>query len=450
MQLNQTQTPIQNSDKQAYLAPNATQRAAQYGYLSPVREAIFFSIDGIKRNSPILESIYNRFTIFDYGVDEMGEAQIGGSLVYAFGNSILNRYCATTFQIPEDQPYIRCGRVGEHKVSLKAYQSANETLSSNAPTHIFWPAKGAVVPPFVAHESDSKLTSSVITGYPITLSLNPSAQKLPTKVNLKLYRKGKRLKNVNFINQHNDPNHILKEGEFALIPNDRLKFHATYTIKATLTYKDQTKTLTSHFKTSGPNYPIFKAGTTKRLKKPTTFALYLPPTKTFDGSNTIHYQNNKYLSNVKMSWYDPNTIIVKYKSADGGKLTLQDQYHKTFTLLIQADKKSAKTDINLRPKIGQRFHLAKGFDIKQTQTGLIIYTPYKLLFDQDTLKAPYELRFDFDYPHTLKYKEEYMRNNIDYVSIKTNGDFTRLSIRLKKKQSYTIKPIGKGYEVTIK
>jgi len=420
---------------------SATQMAKKSGYLSYVSQSISTKEDSMQNSIDALMSrVYDRFRILDFTINQVGYANKDNIYVYSFGNSILDDYCAYNFNIEDNQKYYRCGSFNQNKVSLKALKSAKETIAQEQPDYIIWPCNGCRVQPYKEASIPIKPPHRFIGGYPISFGLNPYKQ-LPQNVIIKLYdNHGKKVP----LQKNHEQYRI---GEYAVYPKDRLKFNTKYKIVVLVTYLKDKKKHISYFTTTGPNTKIYRAGTHIKIKNQAKFAVYFPPKDGFNGLDTITYQTNKYVKQTTMKWYDPNTIIVDLKCNDLGEIAIQNSYNQEFKLVVNSGKKNAKTDMSLRPKIGERFNLHKGFDIKQTKDSLVIYTQYKLLFDQDTLKSPYIIKLDFDYPYMLTYTQKYLRKNIDNVDIKTNGDFTRISITLLKKRIYEIKKIIGGYEI---
>lgn len=155
------------------------------------------------------------------------------------------------------------------------------------PDIVVWPPYGASdIPPVFYEESPDPLPDMSVSGYPVSLQVNPTLKGEVKLLSFRLFsRDGGRLvqiRRTRLLDSNSDPNKRLSDREFALFPLDRLAWNGSYQAEAVLTIGGEKVTRRWDFSTSSTPAPLIMIGElTEKLSLPVNrdLVIYYPPTK---------------------------------------------------------------------------------------------------------------------------------------------------------------------------
>ncbi len=273
------------------------------------------SIDGL------MSAIYHRFGFLDFSIDEVGIAlsKNGDSInfVYNMGNELLNRYCRFAIDTKET-PYYEgiCSR-SERVSSVRVDRIENQTAMKN-PGYVIWPVEGQKEVPTVFYEEiPDPLPGLSVSGYPVSIQLNPALYASARIKTFKLFRITKsgdiEIKATHLLTRRSDPNRKLTPLQFALFPLKRLDWGTEYQVRLNLVADDKVIEKTWTFVTQRVPYPMFvisAAGDALDVRRNATYAVYLPPTNQYPFIEKLEMES-PYRVQVDVSWEDRNTVLLK-------------------------------------------------------------------------------------------------------------------------------------------
>jgi hypothetical protein len=155
------------------------------------------------------------------------------------------------------------------------------------PDIVVWPPDGATgIPPVFYEESPDPLPDMSVSGYPVSLQINPTLKGEVKLLSFRLFaRDGGRLveiRRTRLLDSNSDPNKRLTDREFALFPLDRLAWNGSYRAEALLHIGGETVTRGWDFSTSSTPAPVILIGElTEKLSLPVNrdLVIYYPPTR---------------------------------------------------------------------------------------------------------------------------------------------------------------------------
>ena len=179
------------------------------------------------------------------------------------------------------------------------------------------------VPPAFFDELPDPLPQHRVSGFPISISFNPSIYRSVKLLKFKLYNsQGKEVHNTLTYTHDTDINQRLGKFDFVLFPLQRLQWNHKYTaiFLANINNKIVKKQWSFHTqKFNLPFYTIPKSSASVKLKVAQPSIFYFPPTSKIDLLSNIAYPEN-----FDIDFIDKNTI----------KLTLLHHVKKKTKLLI--------------------------------------------------------------------------------------------------------------------
>ncbi|MEO1954192.1 MAG: CAP domain-containing protein [Campylobacterales bacterium] len=305
-------------DGKYFFAKTPSLRAVKSGYSTKdVKENIATNANSEEKSISVLFSaIYHRFVFLDFAIDQIGKGiakddkkpNIKSVYVYDMGLSSIAKLCQEDFLTLEGVYYMQnlC-KDSMHYIPKDAYQKAKEQLMAKNPKMIIFPnINQSNVPTAFFQEFPNPMPGYKVSGYPISVQLNPYYFKDIKLKKFRLYNQKGRMVRVKLLKSSNDPNKKLKPYQFAIIPKQRLDYNSTYTAYVEVyTNKGKIKQKWS-FKTQSFNIPLYTIKHNHQVlhigdKK--NIILYFKPKNRKD----ILQQVN---SNTKIRYIDPNTIKV--------------------------------------------------------------------------------------------------------------------------------------------
>jgi len=217
-------------------------RAIKSGYpTQDVKENIATNAKNEEDSIDILFSaIYHRFVFLDFAIDQIGKGisqdkskkTIKSVYVYDMGLSKVAQLCQDDFLTLEGVYYMQnmC-KDPMHYIPKEAYQKAKDSIMAKNPKMVLFPnINQEDVPTAFYQEYPNPMPGYKVSGYPISVELNPYYFKDIKIKKFRLYDDKKRMVRVKLLKQSNDPNKKLKSYQFAIIPKQRLSYASKYTV----------------------------------------------------------------------------------------------------------------------------------------------------------------------------------------------------------------------------
>ena len=321
-----------------FVAKTPSLRAIKNGYTTKdIKENITTNAKNEEASiDTLLSAIYHRFVFLDFDIDQIGKGvviddtkpTIKSVYVYDMGLSSIAKLCKKDFLTLEGVYYMQniC-QDSMHYIPKEAYQKAKDKIRSQNPKMVLFPnANQADVPTAFFQEYPNPMPGYKVSGYPISVELNPYYfQDIKIK-KFRLYNQKGRMVRVKLLKYVNDPNKKLKPYQFAIIPLQRLDYNKKY--KAYFeAYTDKGKVKYEWYFTTKnfdkPLYTITKDYNTIHVANNKTIILYIKPRNRKDILDKISFKN------AKVDYIDANTLKVSIQQlpatiiADRRKVTIK-------------------------------------------------------------------------------------------------------------------------------
>jgi hypothetical protein len=184
--------------------------------------------------------------------------------------------------------------------------------------------------PAFYNESPDPLPGYKVSGFPLSVQFNPSYHKHVRLKDFRLYdENGKEIKGTKILQHNSDPNHILTELEFVLMPLRRLEFDTRYTVVFEAVADGVNVKKHWRFRTAKPEERIYRVSdnkTTLAVKAGSTAVLYMVPDSRED---ILHSYRSR--GGVNASFLDQNTLKVTFpKRRSSGRVSLDFGKKKVF------------------------------------------------------------------------------------------------------------------------
>jgi hypothetical protein len=299
-------------------------RAINCGYESRyISENISHGQDSYKESiENLMGAIYHRINFLDFDIDEIGYSKNNQFFTYDMGNSYINTACQKEWNI-------RSGSYGVCKEFNKIIPTSYiNQLQSKNPKLIFFPYNNMKnVPTTFYNENPDPLPDYDVSGYPISIHLNPYYFKTLMIKSFEIYQNNKKIENTRILTYKNDPNKQLHKTDAVLFPLTPLKPNTTYHIEAkiladnkpiNLSWDFTTKTIKSNYLINDAKYQEFT------IKPNKDYIIYLKPLSAHDTFNSIKVKYIGVLIN-KFKLKDNNHILVNLKGNGSFKIFAKDR-----------------------------------------------------------------------------------------------------------------------------
>jgi uncharacterized protein YkwD len=189
-------------------------------------------------------------------------------------------------------------------------------MQNKNPKVVLWPYENQQnsVPVFF-EESPDPLPDCGVSGYPVSISFNPSKNGDIQMQSFKIFdENGAEIVNTRVLKEDNDPNADITDKQFVLFPLQRLDWGKNYsTIFSYTEGGGAVQNVSWDFKTKDlptPNYRVTTNNESFSVQSGQTVYFYLPPTNCNDTFNTINMLYDGSISSIQRSLYDGNTIKI--------------------------------------------------------------------------------------------------------------------------------------------
>ena len=330
LQTNNVTGHYENSTKSGYTGHYGNDRAVASGYYSDiVSENVSYGSNATYKSSidNLFSAIYHRFGFLTLTNDEIGigVSNNGQYYTYDMGNSHLNSLC-TNGVYHGGTYYLPCADTTQ-KISATDYLSATETLQTNAPDVIVWPASNSVDnPPVFYNETPDPLPSDSVTGYPVSVQFNESKfATAPTVSSFTIAKSAAvQLNTITMMNQSNDPNGRFSNYEYALFPTNRLEWGSRYDVELIYTASGTQTILNWCFITTtlqgiADRFYRIENNTNITLSviSNKSYAFYVLPNNSNDTLGGVSYSGN---AQVSFAYIDSNTVKITLSGALGASV----------------------------------------------------------------------------------------------------------------------------------
>ena len=301
---------------------NPSQRALAVGYKSAfVMENLTVNTANQKKSiDNLFSAIYHRFVFLTLDKDEIGMGissspsakRIKKAFVYDLGSSHISKLCRKTYPQKNGIYYVQNICKDTKKMIPKTLytKTKNRVRGKNKKIVLFPYANQRGVSPVFYNESPDPLPRYGVSGYPVSVQLNPAFYNKIKLKSFRLYSNGKEMKKIKILQYKNDHNKLFTKSQFALMPLKRLEFATTYTavFKATADGKSINKKWS--FVTQKPKgkiYKITKKSTHLVVKRGSKGVLYFVPNSKNDLIRSYSSRGG-----LKVSFIDLNTLKVTF------------------------------------------------------------------------------------------------------------------------------------------
>ncbi len=199
------------------------------------------------------------------------------------------------------------------------------------PEIVLWPPKDAVnIPPAFYAEEPDPLPDYEVSGYPVSVQVNPALNGVPSLESFTLHKitdQGlERVEQVRLINAQNDPNQRFTHWQFALFPLQRLDWNQSYLANVKLRVNGALRILNWSFTTQDPGGALIyldQSPNIIRITPGVNYALYWPPTVDLPTLPVQVKATHHPKIRVELTSIDLNTLRVRIQGKTCTPVTLQ-------------------------------------------------------------------------------------------------------------------------------
>jgi hypothetical protein len=191
------------------------------------------------------------------------------------------------------------------------------------PDILVWPPDGATgISPVFYEESPDPLPDLSVSGYPLSVQVNPAVEGTVALESFMLYRQaGGKLHPVSrtrLLDSNSDPNKRLTQRQFVLFPLERLDWNSSYRAEVVMRIGQERVTRRWDFTTRATPAPLIRIGElTEKLSLPVNqdVVIYYPPTR--DEPYTLEALVSYHGTGIELDFegLDYNTARVRFNAA---------------------------------------------------------------------------------------------------------------------------------------
>jgi hypothetical protein len=339
---NQKNGHYEKKGKYSYTGTTPSKRVIKAGYPSTfVMENISINTTGESESiDNLFSAIYHRFLFLNLDKDEIGvgsfsikkKRKIKRAYVYDMGSSRVAKLCKRSFSMANGVYYMKniC-KQSSKMVPKSLFEEKKDEVRRKNRDIILYPYVGQTnIWPAFYNESPDPLPGYKVSGFPLSVQLNPAYYKNVKLKSFRLYdENGKEIKETRILQHSNDHNHLLTKLEFALMPLKRLEFDTSYTGVFEAVADGRSVKKRWSFRTLKPKervYRVSKNKTTLTVTAGSTVMLYIVPSSKKD---IVHSYRSR--GGIKTSFLDQNTLEVTFpKRRSSGRVSLDFGKKKVF------------------------------------------------------------------------------------------------------------------------
>ncbi|MCB1801196.1 MAG: CAP domain-containing protein [Gammaproteobacteria bacterium] len=233
----------------------------------------------------------------------------------------LEAHCAA---LPESARYTESLRyrlpcTEPHEIRVEYLDRLDLQQRGGSPEIVIWPPDGAQdVPPAFFVEEPDPLPDLDVSGYPLSLQVNPGRVGKVTLHRFALYRlhgeQAKPVEHLRLLDHSSDPHAVLDAHTFVLFPLQRLEWGAQYQAVAELTLDGKPREISWSFTTRGTQMRLLTAAAVSQrfvIDNDVDYLLYLPPAPeqalTAMKTRAEHHRTTR----LELQPVDANTVRVR-------------------------------------------------------------------------------------------------------------------------------------------
>jgi len=279
------------------------------------------SIDGL------FSAIYHRLAFLDFRVNTIGigisqnlQHRESTAFVYDMSSSMLEKLYKT-----------------KTKFTNKELQKALQSNGKNHSVVVYPYAKQHNVPPAFFNEIPDPLPDYDVSGFPVSISFNPSFYKSVKLLTFKIFtQNGTEVENVTLYTNETDPHKKFGKFDFVLFPLERLKWNQQYHVKFRAMVDNKIFKKEWKFHTQELNTTMHYVKSDEKvftINEQEEHIFYFPPTSSRDLLKDIRYP-----SNFDINFIDKNTIKLTALKSVGKRQTLMIGNHTIIIDIQEATK----------------------------------------------------------------------------------------------------------------
>lgn len=309
--------------------------------------------------SGLMSAIYHRLTFLDFSINEVGVGiKQKGSLshfVYKMGNSELNYFCKHATYQQTGAYYLGACKHME-RVSVEQFNKEKEKALKKNPTFVLWPSDGAKeIPPVFYEEFPDPLPDYSVSGYPISIQLNPHYFRTVKLLEFHLINVNKNIEihPIRTLDKRSDPNQRLTNLQFAFFPLQRLDHGTTYQASVTLKGNGVTLKKSWRFQTIDLKIPVLSIKGRKELlvlQGGKEYGIYLPPQKHLPVIEKLYWKATNRMQ-IKVDWEDRNTVRISLEGPSCAHADFFMNGGRQFTVQLSGENHPDKPLILRKKKI---------------------------------------------------------------------------------------------------
>lgn len=191
------------------------------------------------------------------------------------------------------------------------------------PEILVWPPDGATeISPVFYEESPDPLPDLPVSGYPLSVQVNPAVEGAVTLESFRLFRRvdGKLLPvtRTRLLDSNSDPNKRLTQRQFVLFPLERLDWNSSYRAEVVIRIGQEQLFRSWDFSTRATPAPLIRIGElTQKLSLPVNqdIVIYYPPTR--EEPYTLEALVSYHGSGIELDFegLDYNTARIRFNAA---------------------------------------------------------------------------------------------------------------------------------------
>lgn len=285
----------------------------------------------------LMAAIYHRLGFLDFDVNSVGIGYAAyrgrpqtASYVFVMSNSDVVGLCGgKNFDGVGQYVYSVC--VPDLRIAQGEYDDARGRFARTQPELVVWPPAGADdVPPAFFDESPDPLPDVEVSGYPVSVSVNPYlvAKARVTDFRLTELATGKPVEPVRRLDAGSDPNRKFDDHQFAWFPLQRLHWGARYRVDVGLELDGRKVTRSWEFRVRDVPGPLY---TLRHNGKEQAFVtdgdgwvtVFVPPlSRGVQRLSTLEYRYPQGAS-VDSEFLDGNTLRLRVHGRPGTKVRFE-------------------------------------------------------------------------------------------------------------------------------